>query len=476
MLNVEAHPENEKIFNSLLQTIGVGHEAFNGRVSIQGFDPVVSSRHRIGGATASALAAQGTALAAIWKQKTGRDQDISVEVRRAAVPGLRTAYHLSQNGYPVDVFPRSPYPQTDFFRARDGRQIYILRSPMYSQNLLGTLELLKCSLDPTDMSRAVMQWDGFELEEAMAERKLVGVMCRTREEWLAHPQGKWLASRPPVQIEKIGESEPIPLPNGVRPLGGLRVMDFAHVLAGPVTSRMLAEHGADVLRITAPHQHDQLFCALDTGVGKRSANLNLERPADVEHAKVLAATADVFAHSWRPGSLDARGLSPEALAEIRPGIIYVSVSAYGSGGPWKMRGGYEPVGQAVCGLSFDEGSIDSPQLSPTGTLNDYLTAYLSAAGILGALLRRAREGGSYHVTASLTRTSMWLQEIGQLPRSEWPKDMRLMDPLLSDMQVIQSPYGSITLPSPITQFSETRAYWDRGPEPFGASCAEWLPK
>lgn len=466
----------ERTLESLLHAIGVRREDVGGSIRIEGADPVVSSRHRVGGATACALAAQGAAIAAIWKQRTGRGQDIDVEVRRAAVPGLRTAYHMAQNGHHVDVFPRSPYPQTDFFRTRDGRQMYILRTPMYMQNLLGTLGLLKCSPDPVDMARAVLQWDALDLEEAMAERKLVGVMCRTRAEWAAHPQGQWLAARPPVEIEKIGDSAPLPLPVGDRPLRSLRVLDFAHVLAGPVASRMLAEHGADVLRITAPHQHDQLFCALDTGVGKRSANLDLDVASDVEKAKALAATADVFAQSWRPGTLDVRGLSPEALARQRPGLIYVSVSAYGSGGPWASRGGYEPVGQAACGLAFDEGSVDEPRLSPTGTLNDYLTAYLASAGVLGALLRRAREGGSYHVKASLTRTSMWVQELGRLPRSRWPHPDLPMQPRESDMVTMEGPYGRVTLPAPITQFSETRAYWERSPEPFGASRPEWLPR
>ncbi|WP_316399581.1 CoA transferase, partial [Bradyrhizobium sp. 33ap4] len=147
-----------------------------------------------------------------------------------------------------------------------------------------------------------------------------------------------------MEIEKIGESAPIPLPSGDRPLTGLRVLDFAHVLAGPVTSRMLAEQGADVLRITGPGHHDGWDTALDTGVGKRSADLDLEVLADVERAKELMRSADVFVQSWRPGSLDRRGFSPEELSELRPGLIYVSVSAYGSGGPWAERGGFNQVG------------------------------------------------------------------------------------------------------------------------------------
>ena len=117
---------------------------------------------------------------------------------------------------------------------------------------------------------------------------------------------------------------------------------------------------------------------------------------------VLTETADVFAHSWRPGSLDRRGLSPEALAKLRPGIIYVSVSCYGYDGPWASRAGYDPLGQVASGHAAGEGSTEAPIMASTFTLNDYLAAYAAAAGVDAALLQRARFGGSYHVKASLT--------------------------------------------------------------------------
>lgn len=473
MQRLEAASDLPQILRGLLDLIGVDARDSNGEVRIDGSDPVAPSRYRIGAAAACALAAQGAAVAALWKLRTGRDQDVRVDMRRAVVPGLRTAYHLSQNGYPVETSLRMAYPAEDFFRTRDHRQIYILRSPSYVQSLLQMLDLLKCSYDPADMARSVSQWDAAALEDAIAQRKLVGVVCRTQEEWRAHPQGQWLAARPPVEIEKIGDSAPMPLAGGARPLSGVRVLDFAHVLAGPVTARMLAEQGADVLRITAPRQYDQLFCALDTGPGKRSATLDLELAADLAQARNLAGSADVFVQSWRPGSIDAGALSPEALARLRPGIIYVSISAYGSGGPWASRGGYDPVGQAVSGIALGEGSPEAPKLAPTGTLNDYLSAYLASAGVLGALLRRAREGGSYHVKTSLTRSSMWVQELGEVP-----PHLRMRGPLpgvlAGDLQTLEGAYGRMTLPSPITQFSESRAYWEHGPEPFGTSRPEWL--
>ncbi|WP_069206931.1 CoA transferase [Sphingomonas panacis] len=464
------------ILDGLLAQLGLPIDAGGGQVAIDGDDPIVDSRHRPAAAAAAALAAQGLGVAAIWKARSGQGQDVRVEARRAAVPGLQTINFMRQNGHAHDLFPRSTKSFTDFFRTKDGKQIYLLRTTLYVENLIGTLELLGCSYEAESMARAVARWDALELEEALAERRLIGVIARPRDEWLAHPQGQWLAARPPVEIEKIGDSAPEPLLPAARPLAGVRVLDFTHILAGPVTARMLAEQGADTLHVSAQHQMDPMRLAIDTGAGKRSTHLDIDHPGDLATLRRLADEADIFTQSWRPGSLDRHGLSAEALAERRPGIIYVSVSAYGSGGPWATRAGYEPVGQAACGLVLDEGSADKPKLAVTGTLNDYLAAYLGSAGVMAALLRRAREGGSYHVKVSLTRTSMWIQELGRLPEAEWPERHIPMLARDSDLMTIQSPFGAVTIPAPITRYSVTPGYFDRPPEPFGASLPGWLPQ
>ncbi|AOH82866.1 hypothetical protein AWL63_01605 [Sphingomonas panacis] len=473
-MTVRASPTD--ILDGLLAQLGLPIDAGGGQVAIDGDDPIVDSRHRPAAAAAAALAAQGLGVAAIWKARSGQGQDVRVEARRAAVPGLQTINFMRQNGHAHDLFPRSTKSFTDFFRTKDGKQIYLLRTTLYVENLIGTLELLGCSYEAESMARAVARWDALELEEALAERRLIGVIARPRDEWLAHPQGQWLAARPPVEIEKIGDSAPEPLLPAARPLAGVRVLDFTHILAGPVTARMLAEQGADTLHVSAQHQMDPMRLAIDTGAGKRSTHLDIDHPGDLATLRRLADEADIFTQSWRPGSLDRHGLSAEALAERRPGIIYVSVSAYGSGGPWATRAGYEPVGQAACGLVLDEGSADKPKLAVTGTLNDYLAAYLGSAGVMAALLRRAREGGSYHVKVSLTRTSMWIQELGRLPEAEWPERHIPMLARDSDLMTIQSPFGAVTIPAPITRYSVTPGYFDRPPEPFGASLPGWLPQ
>lgn len=475
MLGTDQRATPETALDELLGIMGLARAETGGSISFSGADPVAPGRHRLGTAAAAALAAQGAAVAAIWKQRSGQGQDIEVDLRKAAVPGLRTIYHIRQSGYRFRVPPVVLKPVQDFYRTRDGRLIYILRAPAYAETLLRTLDLLDCAFNPAAMAKAVAAWDALELEDAIAERRLVGVVSRGRTEWAEHPQGAWLHAQPVIEIVKIGDSAPKPFAPAARPLAGVRVLDVTHVLAGPVATRTLAEQGADVLHISSPDQQDPARGAIDTGMGKRQAYLDLDRPDDAAHLKTLSQGADIFAESWRQGSLDRRGFSPEALAAARPGLIYLSLSCYGSDGPWRERAGYEPCGQVACGLAIDEGSEEAPKLASTSTLNDYLTAYLGAAGALAALLRRAEEGGSYHVRVSLTRSSMWVQELGRLPQAQW-RTGELPEPAPEDFVTVDSPFGPISVARPATRLSATPPYWDRPSEPFGVSAPQWLPR
>src|SRR5262249_14631236 len=155
-----------------------------------------------------------------------------------------------------------------------------------------------------------------------------GGMVRTMAEWDRHPQARAVASLPLMEIVKIGDSAPEKLPDGDRPLSGIRVLDLTRVLAGPTCARTLAEHGADVLKITAVHLPNLGYQEYDTGHGKLSAHLDLREPKDVEAMRGLIREADVFSQGYRPGTLGARGLSPEMLAKLRPGIVYVSLCAF----------------------------------------------------------------------------------------------------------------------------------------------------
>src|SRR6185503_9065175 len=112
--------------------------------------------------------------------------------------------------------------------------------------------------------------------------KGAGGMVRTREEWSRHPQAAAIAVLPLLEIVRIGDSPPEPLPDGNRPLSGIRVLDLTRVLAGPTCARTLAEHGADVLKITAAHLPNLGYQEFDTGHGKLSTHLDLREAKDVE--------------------------------------------------------------------------------------------------------------------------------------------------------------------------------------------------
>jgi hypothetical protein len=460
----------------LTSSIGLPSSVDLNSVEFMGADPIVPSRFRPGLASSAALAANALGVAEIWRQRGGNRQSIAVDLRRAAIPGLRTVSHIRRNSHTLQL----SRPKTEskvFFETADGRQMYLLRHAFYYEHFSRMLTFLDCSPATESIERAVRRWDSVDLEEALANAKVIGAIARTHEEWLASPQGQHLATRVPVEIERIGDTPPLPFGPGDRPLSGLNVVDMGHVLAGPVVSRQLAEQGANVLHVSAPHQPDPAHIVIDTGLGKRSAFVNLDKPGDIDAFHALIADADVFVQSWRPGSLDARGLSPQDLAKRRPGIIYVSVSCYGYEGPWASRAGYDPLGQVVSGLAVGEGSIDRPVLASTFTLNDYLAGYLGAAGVASALLKRASVGGSYHVKVSLTSCSMWLQELGQLPSAQWPdgpagvKTLPLVE--TASLTTSQTAFGEIEHPLPIVCYSETPARWDTPPEPAGRSSLSW---
>lgn len=460
-----------KALSELLNLLNINDAEINAQVKVVGDDPVVPSRHRLGAATAAALAAQGAAIAQIWKMRTGRSQSVSVHVDDA-VYALNSVRYLRQNGFPIGAQLLPMEPVNGNFKTRDGRLVALLGPRLRLRNDL--LKVLDCANTKEAVTAAVAQRDAEEIEEACWEERVVGVMVRTTEEWRAHPQGQILKDVPVIEIEKIGDSKPEPFSEGaVRPLSDVRVLDFAHLLAGPGVGRTMAEQGADVLRIATPKEPDQLTNTIDTGFGKRAAYLDLNTVEHVDRLKELVSEADVFVQSYSPGALARRGFGPEDLAAIRPGIIYVSVNAWGHEGPWAMNRGFDPESQAVVGIAAAEGSLEEPKRLPTLLLNDYLSAFLGTAGVLSAMLRRAEEGGSYHVKLSLARTGMWVQDLGLVSEEALAKPPVIAPPRMASMP---TPYGQFDHLMPATRFSETTAYWDKPTVPPGASLAQWLPR
>src|SRR5262250_1413366 len=371
-----------------------------------GPDPILPTPFRIGETSTAALAAVGLAASDLWTLRTGRRQEIALDTRHATA-SLRSGHYLKMDGAHVSTERNTIM---GVYAARNGRWSYLHCN--FPNHRAAALSVLGVPEDRDAVRTAVAQWDALELEEAIIAAKGAGGMVRTMDEWAKHPQAAAIASLPLMEIVKIGESPKEQLPDGDRPLSGVRVLDLTRVLAGPTCARTLAEHGADVLKITAAHLPNIGYQEYDTGHGKLSAHLDLRQPKDLDTLLGLVRQADVFSQGYRPGTLGTRGLSPEALAQLRPGLVYVSLSAFSHVGPWASRRGFDTVVQTVSGITSRQGELfpgaePGPQFYPVSAI-DYLTGYLMAFGALVALARRAKEGGSWLVRISLAQTGRWL--------------------------------------------------------------------
>ena len=183
----------------------------------------------------------------------------------------------------------------------------------------------------------------------------------------------------------------------------------------------------------------------------------------------LLREADIFTQGYRVGALERRGFGVEELARRRPGLIYVSINCYGPVGPWTGRPGWEQLGQSATGLAVGQGGAEHPELMPAQAC-DYNTGYFAALGALIALGRRAREGGSFHVRASLCQTGMFLERIGT--RCDPAEALGLGDP--SDLYAhSDTPLGRLSQFAPALELSETPPRWARPAVPLGAHEPEW---
>src|SRR5436853_1872316 len=236
------------------------------------------------------------------------------------------------------------------YPTRDGRWSYLHCN--FPNHRAAALRVLGVPEDRETVARAVATWNAADLEEAIVAAKGAGGMARTQADWAKHPQAVAVAAMPLMEIMRIGDSAPEPLPTGNRPLSGIRVVDLTRVLAGPTCARTLAEHGADVMKITSAHLPSLGYQEWDTGHGKLSAELDLRAPGDVDILRGLVRKADVFSQGYRPGTLANRGLSLEELAAIRPGLVYVSLCAFGHAGRWASRRGFDTVVQTVSGMTI----------------------------------------------------------------------------------------------------------------------------
>ncbi len=463
-------------FEQVMAVRGLGAPA-PGEVTLTGADPVFSTRFKIGETCAAVLGGVGVAANDLWEMRTGRRQQVQVDARHAAA-ALRSSSYMQRpdasGAWKTVVNERheamigitQPWP------TKDGRWFLPHFGLPHLQRRV--LDVLGAEPNPASVAAAVAKWDAMDLEAAIDEARACGAMVRSNDEWMAGEHGQVLAGKPIVEIIKIGDSDPEPLPAADRPLGGVKALDLTRILAGPIAARTLAEHGAEVLMVTAERLPQIAEHVMDTSHGKRSCFLDLTEADKAATLRGLAAEADVFSQGYRPGMLENLGFGPEDLAALRPGIVYVSISCFGADGPFSHRAGWEQVAQTVTGLAHEGSRADRPNgpaLLPAAA-NDYTTGYLAAYGVLLALAKRAREGGSYHVRVSLCRSGMFIYDQGKVAFDGWDKELapEELDALRIESRPAAGPLRHL---GPVLKLSETPPHWARPTPTLGGDAPEW---
>jgi crotonobetainyl-CoA:carnitine CoA-transferase CaiB-like acyl-CoA transferase len=458
---------------SILPNVGWSADRADSVAFTGGTDPILPTPFRIGVAGAATLAATGLAVADLWEMRSGRQQSVAVDVRQATA-SLRSGHYMKLGDGEVSHARNSIM---GVYSTKDGRWSYLHCN--FPNHRAAALSVLGVPEDRAAVTRAVATWNALDLEEVIIAAKGAGGMARTHAEWAQHPQAAAIAALPLLEVVRIGDGPPEPLPAGKRPLSGVRVLDLTRVLAGPTCARTLAEHGADVLKITGAHLPNLGYQEFDTGHGKLSAQLDLREQRDVDVLRGLVREADVFSQGYRPGTLGGRGLSPEELAVLRPGLVYVSLCAFSHAGPWASRRGFDTVVQTVSGITSRQaevvlGKTPGPQFYPVSAI-DYCTGYLMAFGAMVALARRSQEGGSWLVRISLAQIGKWIVDLGEVSESaarDAPAEFTAEE-LERWSMVTDTPSGTLRHLKPVVQLSETAPHWARPSVPLGYHRAEW---
>ena len=462
-----------EILRTLLPIAGWDEERTQGLTITGGTDPILPTSFRIGDTSTAALSAVGLAVSDLWESRTGRRQEVAVDARRATA-SLRSGKYMQMDGASVSTERNTVM---GVYPTKDGRWSYLHCN--FPNHRAAALSVLGVAEDRDAVTKAVAKWNAQDLEDAIIEAEGAGGMVRTMEEWAKHPQAAAIANLPLMEIVKLADSPPQALPEGSRPLSGVRVLDLTRVLAGPTCARTLAEHGADVMKITGAHLPNIGYQEYDTGHGKLNAQLDLRETKDMETLRGLVSQTDVFSQGYRPGTLGGRGLSPEELAELRPGIVYISLCAFSHMGPWASRRGFDTVVQTVSGITNRQGDLfpgatPGPQFYPVSAI-DYLTGYLMAFGGMVALNRRVHEGGSWLVRISLAQVGRWLVSQGEIPEADLKNIPAEFTPeeIASWSTVSDTPMGKLGHLGPVLSLSETPPRWARTSVPLGHHDPVW---
>jgi crotonobetainyl-CoA:carnitine CoA-transferase CaiB-like acyl-CoA transferase len=457
----------KQTLSTLWHDLVLSDEALD-RITLTGADPALPSSFHVGQMAQVSIGAAALAAAELHRRRGGRAQTITVDARAAAIEFRSERYLRVNGGEAPELWDKI----AGAYRCGDGNWVRIHTNFPHHRD--GILKLLQCEHSREAVAKAFEKWSAEKFEDAAAAAGMVVAKARTFAEWDAHPQGAAVRAIPLVTLEKIGDAPKLSVPAGSRPMENLRVLEMTRVLAGPVCGRTLAAHGADVLRVISPNLPTIDVADIDTGRGKRSAHVDLATSEGQSDFRALLQGADVFVQSYRPGAVVDRGFGPQDAAAIRPGIICVSLSAYGHAGPWATRRGFDSLTQTATGLNFAEAEASGK----TGLLAlpcqalDHASGYLMALGAITALLRRIDQGGSWHVRVALARTGLWLREMGRVAGGFDAPDIDFAQ-ATDRLATYASAFGTLQAVRHAAEMSETPARWTLPSAPFGTHPPRW---
>lgn len=392
---------------------------------------------------------EGSVAAAIANLRYGsQKRNVKVNLERATAFGCQ-AYMAKVDGLSkLDPEVKKKLKDTDFlaaqsngyrrmsanlYRTKKEGEFFHIHGSLEATTTLNMIGLDGHRPDLTDYEEIikvieshVQKYTAEELEAMNKERRQAGVTAFKYEDFLKTPHGELNVQQPPWKVSRLGgDLPPTAFPasrNGSKKiLEGIKVLELCRIIAGPTVARILAEYGADVLKITSPSLSDVPFFQVDGNMGKHAADLDLKTEEGRRQFEALLANADVVVDGYRPGAIEKLGYGPDALASLAEkrgkGIVYVNENCFGYEGEWAGRAGWQQIADCVTGISWAQGQfmgLSNPVVPPF-PISDYGTGCMGAIAALTGLYHRAKNGGSYHGKASLMHYDLLLFAVGKYP-------------------------------------------------------------
>ena len=397
----------------------------------------------------ASIAVAGLAVADLLRQQGHRVATLSVDRRLAS---FWFATSLRPMGW-------APPPAWDAiagdYATADGWIRLHTNAPLHRA---AALSVLGDYPDRASVAAAVSQWQAEALEQAVVAAKGCAARMLDLNQWAAHPQGQAVAGEALVHTTHGAEQRPLPWRGShAQPLAGIKVLDLTRILAGPVATRFLASMGADVLRIDPPGW-DEPSLVGEVTLGKRCARLDLHDSLDRISFERLLGQADVLVHGYRADALECLGYDAARLQQLAPGLIDISLNAYGWSGPWRNRRGYDSLVQMSTGIAAagqQWRQADKPVPLPVQAL-DMATGYLLAAAAINGVRDRLASGRASAARLSLARTAKALVDHGQVTT-----DLPLVAETGSDLasQIEHTPWGPAQRLAPPLQIEGAPMQW-----------------